>query len=243
MITAEFHRRGRDAILVPIHVRPEDFATLVPQLKRIANLDGLVFTIPYKQLACAHADALGPQARIVGAINALARRADGRWVGEIFDGIGCVEAFRRAGHSLRGRGVMLIGAGGAGSAIGVAVAREHPRRMRLFDIEAARSEALGAKIARVDPAIEVEWTEPDLAGIDILINASPVGMLEDPRLPIEVERIPPEIVVFDAIVKPEPTRLLELAARCGCPTVRGREMMHGQIGKVVDFFAGEEPAG
>jgi len=72
--------------------------------------------------------------------------------------------------------------------------------------------------------------------IDILLNASPVGMLGDARLPIEVDDLPRELVVFDAIVKPERTPLLALAEGCGCTTVRGREMMRGQISRMVDFF-------
>jgi shikimate dehydrogenase len=72
--------------------------------------------------------------------------------------------------------------------------------------------------------------------IDILLNASPVGMLSDPRMPIDVENIPPSVIVFDAIVKPELTRLLALAQNSGCRTLFGRQMMHGQIRKVVDHF-------
>ena len=51
-----------------------------------------------------------------------------------------------------------------------------------------------------------------------------------------VERLPPSLVVFDAIVMPETTPLLALAEACGCVTVRGREMMRGQIARIVDFF-------
>jgi len=61
-------------------------------------------------------------------------------------------------------------------------------------------------------------------------------MLGDPRMPIEVESLPRDLVVLDAIVKPEKTRLLALAEACGCRTVYGREMMRGQISKIVDFF-------
>ncbi len=96
-VTWEMQRRGLDAVLVPIHVHVAEFERVLAQLMRVANLDGLVFTIPFKQRACALAASLGAQARAVGAVNALARGADGRWHGEIFDGLGCVEALRRAG--------------------------------------------------------------------------------------------------------------------------------------------------
>ena len=236
MITAEFHKRGADALMLPFHVRPEDFEPVLPALLRIQNLDGLVFTIPFKATAVSLAQSLGPQAQVVGAINALAKGRDGRWQGEIFDGSGCVEAFRRRGFGFRGKHVMLIGAGGAGTAIGVAIAFESPASIRLHDPDESRIRALAASIAKVDPAIAIEIGSPSIEGMDILLNASPVGMLSDARLPMNAVTLPQSLIVFDAIVKPERTPLLDLAERCGCTTVYGREMMRGQISTMVDYF-------
>jgi shikimate dehydrogenase len=235
MFTAEFRRRALDAILVPLHVLPDDFDALLPQLLRLSNLDGVIFTIPYKLRACALADRLGEQARIVGAINALGRRPAG-WHGDIFDGIGCVEAFRRRGIPLIGRHALLLGAGGAGSAIGVALASERPASLRVYDVDATRAEALAATIGRAFPSLAVSAGAPRLDGIDILLNATPTGMLDDARLPIAITSLPRAMTVFDAIVKPETTPLLALAERSGCTTIRGREMMRGQIARIVDFF-------
>lgn len=236
MITAELVGRGRDAVLVPLHVLPEDFDACLPALMRLRNLGGLVFTIPYKARACALADELGAQAQVVGAINALARGADGRWRGDIFDGSGCVEAFGRRGIPFRGRRVMLLGAGGAGSAIAAAIGAEQPASLRIFDVDGDRASALAARVARANPAVEVAAGPPATADIDIFLNASPVGMLDDARLPLAITALPRDIVVFDAIVKPERTPLLALAEQCGCTTVYGREMMRGQIARMVDYF-------
>jgi len=241
MISAEFASRGLDALMIPIHVLPADFDGCLAQLMRVQNLDGLVFTIPYKRAAVTLADELGAHARATGAINALARRSQGRWAGDIFDGMGCVEAFRRRGYAMAGRRLMLIGAGGAGAAIGVAIAHEHPRSMRLYDIDPKRAADLAASIRGVDSSIDVSVGAPVTTDIDILLNASPVGMLTDPRMPVDVSSIAPEVIVFDAIVKPEPTKLLALAHDRGCRTVFGREMMRGQISKIVDFFSGSSP--
>ena len=241
MFSAEFARRGREALMIPVHVLPGEFEPTLRALMRVQNLDGLVFTIPYKQAACALADTLGAQARVAGALNALARRADGTWEGDMFDGAGCVEAFRRRGYGFEGQRVMLIGAGGAGSAIGIAVAHEGPAAMRLFDPDPARVGDLAAKVRGIGPAIDVTVGAPTLDGIDILLNASPVGMLGDPNMPVVADSIPQATIVFDAIVKPEQTRLLALAESCGCRVVRGREMMRGQISRMVDFFGQAEP--
>ncbi len=236
MFTAEFRRRGHDAILVPLHVLPDDFDAALPQLLRLQNLGGLVFTIPFKVRACALADELGDQARVVGAINALTKGDDGRWRADIFDGLGCVEAFRRRQIPLAGKRVMLLGAGGAGSAIAVAVGYERPASLRVFDVDPGRAEALAGKVARTNPGAHVEAGPRIVEGIDILVNASPVGMLGDARLPMAVTTLPRELVVLDAIVKPERTPLLVLAEHCGCTTVFGREMMRGQISRMADFF-------
>jgi len=236
MITAEMTARGHDAVLVPMHVLPEDFATLVPQLLRMQNLGGLVFTIPYKARALALTSDLGAQAHAVGAINALARRGDGGLRADIFDGVGCVEAFRRRGVGFAGRNVMLLGAGGAGSAIAVAIGFEKPRSLTIFDVDAARAASLASRVAAASPGIDVAAGAATISGMDILLNATPIGMLDDARLPIAIDALPRELIVFDAIVKPERTPLIDLAQRAGCTTIFGREMMHGQIARMVDFF-------
>jgi len=242
MFGAEFERRGANALMIPVHVPAGEFDAILPSLLRIANLDGLVFTIPFKARAMALADEIGPNAVVCGALNALARRPQGGWRAEIFDGIGCVEAFRRRGHSFKGKSAMLIGTGGAGTAIAIAIAHEAPRRLRLFDVDTARLEALAERVARVGAGIAVEVGPPRVEDMDYLLNASPVGMLSDPRLPVAVARLPAELVVFDAIVKPERTPLLTLAEQCGCKTVYGREMMRGQISRMVDYFGYADPA-
>jgi shikimate dehydrogenase len=236
MVTWALQRRGLDAVLVPIHVHEAEFEQVLAQLMRVANLDGLVFTIPFKQRACALAASLGAQARAVGAVNALARGADGRWHGEIFDGLGCVEALRRAGVAVGGARAMLMGLGGAGTAIAAALAAERPALLRIFDLDSARCERTAAMLRAASPGTEVVVGAPIVDGMDLLLNATPVGMLDDARRPIEVAALPASLVVFDAIVTPERTPLLAFAESQGCRTVRGREMMRGQISRIVDFF-------
>lgn len=236
MVTAEFVSRGHDGIMVPFHVRPENFSAACATFLAMPNLGGLIFTIPYKALACGLADELGPNAQIAGAINALARRPGGGWMGEMFDGLGCVEGFRQRGIHFSGKRLTLIGAGGAGSAIGAAIAHERPAFMRLYDVDRARVEALAEKIAGIDPAIALEINPPRHDDVDVLLNATPTGMLGDPRLPIEATAFAKSLIVFDAIVKPETSPLLALAERCGCTVVRGREMMLGQIFRIAEYF-------
>ena len=236
MVTAEMKNRGWNAILIPFDVLPDDFETTVRQLMRMQNLHGLIFTIPYKQAACAVVSELGAQAKRVGAINAAVRGEKGRWVGDIFDGLGCVAAFHKRGLDFKGRRIMLLGAGGAGRAIAVAVGCQGPSSIRIFDIDERRARALARIVREADPNVSADFGEARADDVDYVINASPVGMLNDPRSPIEVSRISSNVVVFDAIVKPELTPLLSIAQQSGCQIIYGREMMRGQIAKIVDYF-------
>ena len=236
MVTWEMQKRDHNAVLIPMHIARDEFDTVMPQIMRMRNLDGLIFTIPFKAQAIALAKTLGPQASQIGAINALKKHSNGAWSGEIFDGIGCVEAFKQRGITLQDKRLQLIGLGGAGSAICVALAYEKPKLLRLFDINAQTTERMAKMVNTISPQTVVEVGLPLAEGIDILLNASPVGMLSDARLPLAVQQFKKELIVFDAIVMPENTPLLTLAQDCGCQVVRGREMMLGQISKIVDYF-------
>lgn len=236
MVTWEMQKRDHNAVLIPMHIARDEFDTVMPHIMRMRNLDGLIFTIPFKAQAIALAKTLGPQASQIGAINALKKHSNGAWSGEIFDGIGCVEAFKQRGITLQDKRLQLIGLGGAGSAICVALAYEKPKLLRLFDINAQTTERMAKMVNTISPQTVVEVGLPLAEGIDILLNASPVGMLSDARLPLAVQQFKKELIVFDAIVMPENTPLLSLAQDCGCQVVRGREMMLGQISKIVDYF-------
>ena len=236
MVTWEMQKRDHNAVLIPMHIARDEFDSVMPHVMRMRNLDGLIFTIPFKAQAIALAKTLGPQASQIGAINALKKHSNGAWSGEIFDGIGCVEAFKQRGITLQDKRLQLIGLGGAGSAICVALAYEKPKLLRLFDINAQTTERMAKMVNTISPQTVVEVGLPLAEGIDILLNASPVGMLNDARLPLAVQQFKKELIVFDAIVMPENTPLLSLAQDCGCQVVRGREMMLGQISKIVDYF-------
>jgi hypothetical protein len=118
-------------------------------------------------------DRLGEQAHIVGTINALGRNAAGGWRGDIFDGIGCVDAFRRRDIALAGRRMVLLGAGGPDRQ---PQSRWPPNgRVRCeFDVDAARAQALGCD-DRACICRSRGQRAPQLDGIDVLLNATPAG--------------------------------------------------------------------
>jgi shikimate dehydrogenase len=154
----------------------------------------------------------------------------------MFDGLGCAEALRRRGVSVTGKRLMLMGLGGAGTAIAAALASERPAVMWLQDLKADRIDAVTQLITSISPDTHVQIGQAPLDELDLLLNATPLGMLDDQRMAITATQLPESLVVFDAVVIPEQTPLLRLAEACGCTVVRGREMMLGQIARIVDFF-------
>ncbi len=114
VITAGFRAAGQNALMVPIHVLPDGFEATMRGLMSVANLDGLVITVPYKARAAALVDRLHATGERVGAINAMRREPDGAWSGDMFDGTGLVSGLRGHGFDFAGARVKMLGAGGAG---------------------------------------------------------------------------------------------------------------------------------
>jgi shikimate dehydrogenase len=235
-ITYELRQRGLNAILLPFDVAPEAFDELFPRLLAIKNLDGLIITVPHKVRARELSARVGPWAEVSGAVSVIARTADDKWVGDLFDGAGCVAAIRNRGVALGGKRVALLGVGGAGAGVAVELARHAPAEIRVYDPNAARAADVIARVSSLFPTQSFASGPPLLDRTDILINASPIGMLDPTRTPIEATRFPPHLVVVDVITDPAPTRLLRLAEESGCVAVYGREMFDSQIAAACDFL-------
>jgi shikimate dehydrogenase len=237
VFAALFAERGIDAVMVPMRVAPADLETALAGLAAIANLEGLIATVPHK-IACARlARALGPVARLAGGANALRRHPGGGFEGEMFDGIGFVAALRAAGEEPAGKRVLVVGAGGVGSAIAAALLREGPARLALVDVAGERAQALADRLRGAGGATAVEVAStPEPAGFEIVVNATPLGMRPDDGLPLDPERIDPGALVADVIMKPPRTRLLERAASRGCRLLEGRHMLDRQAPLIADYF-------
>lgn len=236
-VTHEFVARGIDAIVLPLHITPDRFDELFPAVMAIGNLDGLIITVPYKARATPFMHRLGSQAEVTRTVSVLSKRRDG-WIGEMFDGLGCVSALLRRGVRIEGGRIVLLGAGGAGAAIAVALASQAPKSLRIVDPDLARATASVQSIRKAFPDLDVETADarPDLDKADIVINASPVGMLDGGACPLQIETLPSHLAVMDIVMKPDDTRLLRMAAAASCTVVYGREMLGSQVSAVVDFL-------
>ena len=233
--------RNFDAVLVPFHVAAEDLAEAVAGLRRLRNLGGLVVTVPHKQAMIALCDRLEPMGRLIGAVNAVRREADGSLVGENFDGRGFVAGLRAAGHEPRDRRALLLGAGGAGAAIAFALAEAGVAELAIANRSAEKGSALVAAVARAFPGVAARSAPADGSGFDLLVNATSLGLRPDDPLPLPVGSIPPGALVAEVVMQPEVTPLLEAATVRGARTHGGRHMLQSQLDAIAGFLG--VPAG
>ncbi|MFW6695347.1 shikimate dehydrogenase family protein [Streptomyces sp. MAR4 CNX-425] len=236
LLNALFGRLGRDAVLVPVLATPDDFTDVVGGLKRVGNLDGMLFTVPHKAAAARLADRRSTVVTVAGGANAMRREPDGSWSAENFDGAGFVRGLAAAGHVLRGRRVTVSGAGGAGSSIAVALLDAGVGGLSLYDPDAERLAALLKRLDEHWPGRSVGTEAPELELADIVVNATPLGMRPDDPLPFDPARVPPGRVVADIVMKPRLTRLLKRSASLGLTVHPGIHMLDAQLDSYRHFF-------
>jgi len=242
VFTGRFADAGLDAVMLPIHVPAASFAAVIPALLALGNLDGLLVTVPFKAQMLPFANRLGPAAACIGALNALRREADGSWSGDMFDGAGFVRGAQAKGAHLTGRQVLQFGAGGAGSAIACALVAAGVASIRLVDPDARRIDALAAALQQAFPGCDVGPAR-QRTGIDMIVNASPVGMRPDDGLPGAIPALTADTLVGDVVVTGTPTALIREAQRRGSMWVDGRDMHAGQIEAITGFFRLPSPTG
>src|SRR5947207_3081100 len=218
-----FVEQRADAVCVPFQVEADDLSAFVTGARAMRNLSGVLVTMPHKQRMMAFVDELHPTARQVGALNVIRCHDDGRWVGAIFDGVGCVLGMQWEGNHPANKSVLLIGAGGAGRAIAFAVGSAGARSLAIFDVDERRAEDLAESVAAATRC-NTHVGAPDPHGCEIVINATPIGMRPDDPMPLDPNRLEPGSIVVDIINSPEPTPLCIATRARGCRTQSGREM-------------------
>lgn len=234
-LTAEFMRRGRNTMVVPFHVTPDNFDGVVVSLGPVQNVDGFIATIPHKFAACARCTTLSARAEFLGVANVVRRNSDGSWHGDMLDGLGYVRGLAAAGCDLTGRRALLVGAGGAGSAIALSLLDNGVTELAVHDADLAKRDALIARLANAH-AGKVSMGSANPVGFGLVINATPRGMRPDDPLPIEADRIEQSCFVGDVITVPEVTPLLQIAHAKGCETFTGVGMFESSITLMADFF-------
>ncbi|AYC32387.1 shikimate dehydrogenase [Pseudomonas cavernae] len=234
---AYMQQLGCNAVLVPLHVRPEQFAGFVAGLAANRNLAGLVVTIPYKEAVLPHCTELSAAARQSGAVNVL--RIDherGALIGGNLDGEGFAQGLLAQGHAIRGQRVYLAGAGGAAKAIAHALASHGAAAIGIYNRTEARARQLVEELRAHHPQLQAEVAGSMPTHYTLAVNATSLGLKPGDDLPFALDRLPTGALVAEVVMNPDMTPLLLAAAAHGHPVHLGRHMIDAQIEQMARFF-------
>ena len=218
----------------------------LPSLLETAQAEGfagLNITHPCKQAIIPLLDELSENAAAIGAVNTVVF-AKGKRIGHNTDGWGFAENFKRGMNGVAVDRVVLLGAGGAGSAIAHAASTLGVGRLAIYDLDRSRALILTQQVADsfgAGRAVLVNDLRAEMAVADGLIQATPVGMLNHPGLPLPIEWLRSTQWVSEIVYFPLETELLRQARALGCCTLDGGGMAVFQAVEAFRLFTGVTP--
>jgi shikimate dehydrogenase len=222
--------------LLPMHVPAAALGAAVGGLRATLNFAGAIVSMPHKTTIVPLLDELTPESRLVGAVNVIAREADGRLRGNVLDGEGFVAGLRAAGHDIAGRSCLLVGAGGAASAIAVALATHGCGALTIANRTTAKAASLCARVRDACPRARVSVGDGSESAYDVVINATSLGMRPDDALPVAERVVERAGLVAECVIAPEMTALLRLAEARGRPIHTGVPMLAAQMDLILRFM-------
>jgi len=231
-----FEKEGINAVVVPMGCQAEHYPAFLKSVFQLTNIRGALITMPHKVTTLGLLDQVSPTVKVAGACNAVKLDAQGRLVGDMFDGAGFVRGVQRKGFELKGKRALVVGTGGVGSAIAASLAAEKISAISLFDIDTAACEALAQRLVNEYPQIRVNTGSNDPDGHDLVVNATPMGMNEGDPLPVDVSRLAPETFVGEVVMRTEMTAFLQAAQKKGCRIQLGSDMLFEQIPAYLEYF-------
>ena len=231
-----FEKEGINAVVVPMGCQAEHYPAFLKSVFQLTNIRGALITMPHKVTTLGLLDQVSPTVKVAGACNAVKLDAQGRLVGDMFDGAGFVRGVQRKGFELKGKRALVVGTGGVGSAIAASLAAEKISAISLFDIDTAACEALAQRLVNEYPQIRVNTGSNDPDGHDLVVNATPMGMNEGDPLPVDVSRLAPETFVGEVVMRTEMTAFLQAAHKKGCRIQLGSDMLFEQIPAYLEYF-------
>lgn len=242
MHNAAFESLRLDYCYLPFRVRPEDLKTAVNAIKAL-NMRGMNITIPHKEAIIPLLDELDKEADLIGAVNTVLHE-DGRLIGYNTDGKGFIRSLKEEGGIIpKGNRILIIGAGGAARAIAFSLAIEGAEKIFINDIITQKAKELSsAIIAKTSSeAIYIKDLKEGIEKVNVIINATPLGMKKEDPLPISPELLSQRLFVYDIVYNPPETSLLREARSKGAKALGGLGMLLYQGALSFKIWTGQEP--
>jgi shikimate dehydrogenase len=243
IIEAAFKALGLDYRYNTTLVKPEDLETAVKALKAF-NMKGTHITLPHKIEVLKYLDVVADDAKLMGAVNTIYLK-DGKTYGENTDGKGFIISLQQGAVEMKGKKVVVLGAGGAARSITVELAGQGVKEITVVNRDRVKGEMLVEVLnAQTDTkASFVVWdrTYDIPSDTDILVNATSVGLYPDTnKANINYTTLSETMVVCDIIPNPPQTAFLDEALKVGCQTFDGFSMLIHQGAISFKFWTGQD---
>lgn len=250
MHNESFRQLGLNYIYLAFDVTTDKLETAVDGLRTL-NVRGFNLTMPNKNEMCKLCDKLSPAAKISGSVNTVVND-DGVLTGYTTDGIGYMRSLEKAGHTIIGKKITLLGAGGASTAILVQAALDGVKEISVFNHRSAsftRMEKVIEKLKTVSDCqihlydySDEKILKREISESTLLTNGTSVGMAPytDASIITDSKIFHKDLIVSDVIYNPRETKLLRLARESGCHTLNGLSMLLFQGAEAFKLWTGKE---
>lgn len=242
MLNRAFQEVGLNAAYTAFHIVPEQLKNAMEGIKAL-QFGGINVTIPHKVEVMNYLDEVDEGARVIGAVNTIVNDK-GKWIGYNTDGIGYVRSLKEeTGLSLKGKNILLIGAGGAARGVAYALAQERPSAIWIANRTADKAKALAQSMKPFADVYGMGMHEiEDIKHkVEIVINTTAVGMYPNiKQLPMDPSWLNESMTVSDLIYNPRITELLTRAQSVGCPIHSGLGMFIYQGAYAFEYWTGKK---
>jgi shikimate dehydrogenase len=240
MHNAAFAALDMNWAYLAFHVDPQNLRTALRGAHDM-GLVGINLTIPHKILALDWIDEIDAEARKLGAVNTVCMEK-GKLRGYNTDGYGFLKAIKEDFNlSIKGKRVLVLGAGGAGHGIAVKCAMDGAARVFVANRTPARIEPIareirGTKTEFLALKLAAEDIREVIHEVDLVVNATSVGLEEGDSLGLGADLFSPRLHVYDTIYRPAETELLRIAAGAGAKVANGLSMLLHQGAKAFEIW-------
>jgi len=228
-------KRGMNCISLPMEVPDGKLKLVMDALAATGNVDGLSLTMPHKITGTAYCATLSETSKLLGVVSAIRRNQDGSWYGQTTDGDAFVKAQIDNGATVEGARVLVLGAGGAGSAIVISMLEQGAAEVVVHDVDGARAEKLVGML-KDNAGDGVRVGDGDPTGFDLVSNATPMGMEDGDPLPLDPAKLDASMFVGDVVAGHGETALMKAARAAGCRTADGDAMVVAVLDVMCDFL-------
>jgi len=239
---------GLNYVYLPFLLRPDYLEDGIKAI-RAFNIRGVNVTIPYKERVIAYLDELDPLAEEIGAVNTIVN-TEGHLKGYNTDMTGFQHMLEKRGFKIEGRTAVIIGAGGASRAVGIALCQKGIKKIYLINRAEEKALRLLRDWQKKYPETEFTFVELKydqyksiIRRADLLVDTTPVGMTPEINVEpvVRPEALHSKLLVIDLVYNPEETCLLKAAGDSGAETVNGLEMLIYQGIESFRLWTGYEP--